>query len=190
MGGGFFLYFFYVKIPFLLAFFKFVRLDYLLSRKKHFPMQKFFTLLIVLFSLNAFAQNNVGIGTLTPDASSILELKANDRGFLAPRTVKAAIASPVNGLVIYDTDSQCLIVYRVSSSQWINLCSVSGGAIGTTGSTGATGSTGNTGLAGATGNTGSTGSTGPGPPAQSRPRWTQSAPQPAPGTCPAVTQSG
>jgi hypothetical protein len=159
MGGEFFLYFFYVKIPFLLAFFKFVRLDYLLSRKKHFPMQKFFTLLIVLFSLNAFAQNNVGIGTLTPDASSILELKANDRGFLAPRTVKAAIASPVNGLVIYDTDSQCLIVYRVSSSQWINLCSVSGGAIGTTGSTGATGSTGNTGLAGATGNTGSTGAT-------------------------------
>jgi hypothetical protein len=53
-------------------------------------------------------KNNVGIGTLTPDASSILELKANDRGFSSSQgQFKAAIASPVNGLVIYDTDSQC-----------------------------------------------------------------------------------
>ncbi len=66
----------------------------------------------MLFSFWATAQNNVGIGTLTPDASSILELKASDKGLLAPRTTKGLIASPVNGLIIYDTDTQCLIVYR------------------------------------------------------------------------------
>lgn len=46
-------------------------------------MQKFFTLLALLFTFSAYAQNNVGIGTLTPDPSSILDLKATDKGFFS-----------------------------------------------------------------------------------------------------------
>lgn len=53
---------------------------------------------------------NVGIGntTFTPDASSILELKSTDAGFLMPRMTQAqrdAISSPANGLMIYQTNN-------------------------------------------------------------------------------------
>lgn len=54
------------------------------------------------------AQDNVGIGTLNPDPSAILEMQATDKGMLIPRmtsTQKQAIASPATGLLIYQTDS-------------------------------------------------------------------------------------
>jgi hypothetical protein len=31
-------------------------------------------------------QNNVGIGTIAPNASALLDLSATDKGFLIPRT--------------------------------------------------------------------------------------------------------
>ncbi|MBX2904289.1 MAG: hypothetical protein KF872_12145, partial [Chitinophagales bacterium] len=80
----------------------------------------------------------MGIGTLTPNASSILELSASDKGFLVPRisaTQRLAIASPARGLLVYDTDSSCFFFYDVS---WRSLCASSLGAIGITGATGAT----------------------------------------------------
>jgi len=60
--------------------------------------------LSVSFCLTAiflYSQNNVGIGTPTPDASSILELNSTTKGFLAPRMTTAerlAIATPAIGL--------------------------------------------------------------------------------------------
>lgn len=65
----------------------------------------FFCLFCLTFSL-AFSQN-VGIGTTTPDASSILELNSTTLGFLVPRMTdaqKTAISSPATGLLIYQTD--------------------------------------------------------------------------------------
>ena len=69
-------------------------------------------LLVVLFffsSLFSFAQ--VGIGTITPDASSALEVASTTQGFLAPRMTTAerdAIANPAKGLIIYNLDEDCL----------------------------------------------------------------------------------
>jgi hypothetical protein len=54
------------------------------------------------------AQQNVGIGTLNPNASALLEMQATDKGMLIPRMTSAqklAIASPATGLLIYQTDS-------------------------------------------------------------------------------------
>ena len=52
-------------------------------------MKKFLLFLFPLSFLGSYAQNqNVGIGTTTPDASSILDLKASDKGFLAPMCQK------------------------------------------------------------------------------------------------------
>lgn len=55
---------------------------------------------------NVFAQDNVGIGTVTPDPSALLEVQSIDKGLLIPRTDTLAIPNPATGLLIYTpTDS-------------------------------------------------------------------------------------
>jgi hypothetical protein len=108
----------------------------------------------------SLAQDNVGIGTTTPDASAILEMLSTNKGILVPRMNTAgmnAIATPANSLLIYNTDSLCYCFYRVPTTSWISLCT---GGSGGAGSAGPTGPTGAAGVAGATGITGSIGATG------------------------------
>lgn len=60
------------------------------------------------------ANGNVGIGTITPNASAILDLSSTTKGFLPPRvttTQKNAIPSPPEGLIVYDTVLKKLCVY-------------------------------------------------------------------------------
>ncbi|WP_412474281.1 tail fiber domain-containing protein [Halobacteriovorax sp. YZS-1-1] len=55
-----------------------------------------------------------GIGT-TPDASAALDVSSTSKGFLPPRMTSVqrnAIASPAEGLVVYDTDIQEIYVYK------------------------------------------------------------------------------
>ena len=127
---------------------------------------------ITILSTNVFSQDNVGIGTNTPDASSILEMLSTNKGVLVPRMNTAgmiAILAPANSLLIYNTDSMCYCFYRLPTTSWISLCTVTGsggsGATGLTGptgtaGTGSTGPTGPTGTVGATGAAGATGVTG------------------------------
>ena len=76
-------------------------------------------LLLLLFTsvvnvLNTKAQTNtfpssgnVGIGTLNPNASALLEIKSTNKGLLIPRmnqTQRNAIPSPATGLLIYQTN--------------------------------------------------------------------------------------
>jgi hypothetical protein len=75
-----------------------------------------------LFTLNITAQNNVGIGTAAPDASSILDLSSSSKGFLAPRMTQAqrlAIAAPAAGLLVFDLTDGCYYYYN---GQWNSLC--------------------------------------------------------------------
>lgn len=124
---------------------------------------------VLLFALSMIAtvavqaQNNVGIGTTTPNASSILEMQSTTQGVLVPRmTAVQRLAIPVSatteGLMVYDTDSMCFFYWKNSLPAWVSLCSGgSGGGPGPTGPTGAAGVAGATGPAGATGVTGPTG---------------------------------
>jgi hypothetical protein len=76
-------------------------------------------------AIQAFAQNNVGIGTPTPDASAILDLSSTNRGFLAPRMTTAqrtAIAAPAAGLLVYDVTDNCYYYYN---GTWNSLCQTS-----------------------------------------------------------------
>jgi hypothetical protein len=72
-------------------------------------MKKLSLIIIAFFFFtNAYSQG-VGIGTNTPNPSSVLELKDTTKGFLPPRMTTAqrdAIVSPATGLTIYNTTSK------------------------------------------------------------------------------------
>ncbi|MFT3683011.1 MAG: hypothetical protein QM791_22315 [Ferruginibacter sp.] len=65
----------------------------------------------------------VGIGTNSPNPSSILELNSTSKVFLPPRMTTAQrnqIANPVAGMTIFNTTSDCIEIYR--STGWYSLC--------------------------------------------------------------------
>ena len=67
----------------------------------------FYFSILPLLTLSLNAQ--VGIGTETPNASSILELSSTSKGLLVPRMTEAqknAISSPAVGLLVYQTNGQ------------------------------------------------------------------------------------
>lgn len=116
----------------------------------------------------AFSQNNnVGIGTTTPDPSAILDVESSEKGMLVPRlnTIqRLGLSNPAQGLLVYDTDIDCFFYYSSATSNWENLCSGTGGATGPTGPQGLQGipgSPGQNGVAGPTGPAGPQGPTGP-----------------------------
>jgi hypothetical protein len=60
------------------------------------------------WSFRAFPMPKLGIGTSTPNASSVVDITSTTKGFLPPRMTNAqrlAIASPAVGLIVYCTDS-------------------------------------------------------------------------------------
>jgi trimeric autotransporter adhesin len=66
---------------------------------------------------------SAGIGTISPNGSSILEMQSTTKGMLAPRMTLAqrnAIASPVNGLLIYQTNNTAGFYYY-NGSAWVAL---------------------------------------------------------------------
>lgn len=127
---------------------------------KHFLI---YLLLLVLGNKVSFSQN-VGIGTITPSPSALLDIDAsstNNKGILIPRMTavqRLAIPSPANSLLVFDTDSACFFYWNSISVNWKSLCNT--GTAGATGATGTTGGIGSTGSAGTTGSTGIIGSTG------------------------------
>ena len=79
-----------------------------------------FSILLMLGSLNAFAQ--IGIGTTTPAASAALEVtsSSNNKGILIPRITasqKDAILSPAQGLLVYQTTAP-IGFYYYSGTAW------------------------------------------------------------------------
>jgi len=74
--------------------------------------KQFLTAIAILFmSLATNAQ--VGIGTTTPNTGAALDITSTNKGLLLPRVANtAAIASPVNGMMIYDLSSNCFKAYQ------------------------------------------------------------------------------
>lgn len=84
------------------------------------------TIATVVIANQLFAQQNVGVGTTTPDPSAILDLAATDKGFLVPRvnqSERLAILNPARGLMVYDTDADCFYFF---SNIWVPLCQSNG----------------------------------------------------------------
>jgi len=85
-------------------------------------------ILIGLVSFQSQAQNNVGIGTNTPDASAELDVKASDKGLLIPRvklddaSTAAPIISPAEGLLIYnETGSEAHGFWYWDGAKWVQV---------------------------------------------------------------------
>lgn len=111
----------------------------------------------------SIAQDNVGIGTTTPDASALLELSSLDKGVLIPRTDTLSIVAPATGLLIYTpTDSTFYYFDGIIWRAAIGPAGVDGiqGPTGPQGTTGAQGIQGPTGIDGIDGPTGAQGPTG------------------------------
>jgi len=114
-------------------------------------MKKLLAVLCCLFAVMVVsAQNNVGIGTTTPNPSSILEVQSTTQGVLVPRmTAVQRLAIPVNatteGLLVYDLDTLCFFYYK--AGVWTSLCNSGGaGPTGPTGAAGTAGTNGNNGI--------------------------------------------
>lgn len=78
---------------------------------KHTKHLLFGFLLLATVSIQA----QVGIGTLSPEASAQLDVHSTTKGFLPPRmdsTQRNAIISPVEGLTIYNTSIKAFQVYN------------------------------------------------------------------------------
>ncbi len=78
--------------------------------------------LVLLNCLNVFSQ--VGIGTTTPNVSSVLDVTSTTQGLLAPRMSTAqrtVITTPAEGLLVFDTDLDIFYFYDTASSSWRKL---------------------------------------------------------------------
>lgn len=86
----------------------------------------FCLMMVCIITKNVNAQTNkfpssgaAGIGTTTPNSSSLLEIKSTTKGLLIPRmtqTQRNAIVSPANGLLIFQTDNTAGFYYYNGSS--------------------------------------------------------------------------
>src|SRR5215218_4090660 len=81
---------------------------------------------LLFFNFYAHAQTNIfpstgsaGIGTTTPNASSILDMVSTSKGLLIPRMTKVqrdAIGSPATGLMIFQTNNTPGFYYYTGSA--------------------------------------------------------------------------
>lgn len=78
--------------------------------------------LSLFFFLTILGNAQVGIGTVTPNSSSVLDIVSTTQGMLAPRMTTAqriAIPAPADGLLVYDTDLKSFYYYNVTT--WVSI---------------------------------------------------------------------
>ena len=89
--------------------------------------QLFPTLLFLLISICANSQ--IGIGTILPNNSTLLDVSSFNKGLLIPRMStlqRVAIVSAPQSLMVFDTDVNLYYYFNNANSSWspINVCTV------------------------------------------------------------------
>lgn len=87
------------------------------------PQNTKIILLLLFFFVTILGNAQVGIGTVTPNTSSVLDIVSTTQGMLAPRMTTAqriAITSPADGLLVYDIDLKSFYYYNVTTWVAIN----------------------------------------------------------------------
>lgn len=80
-------------------------------------------LLLFFFLITSIGNAQIGIGTTTPDATSMVDITSTTKGMLAPRMTtiqRNAITSPADGLLVYDTDLKSFYYFSTPSG-WLPL---------------------------------------------------------------------
>lgn len=88
-------------------------------------MKQFIFSLTFIFLCTLSSQAQVGINTASPNASAALDVTSTTQGMLVPRMTEAqrtAIASPANGLLVYQTDATSGF-YFYNGTAWASLSS-------------------------------------------------------------------
>lgn len=88
-------------------------------------------LLLLLGAGQLLQAQSVGIGTTIPNASAQLDVMSINKGLLIPRMTtlqRTAIASPANGLMVYDITLSAFYFYNGSSGFWNAVNSGGGGS--------------------------------------------------------------
>jgi hypothetical protein len=85
---------------------------------------------LFLFFLSGIVNAQNGLGTPTPDASSILDLSSTSKGLLLPRMTseqRDSIQNPANGLVIFNTSTNLFELNSGTpvSKNWITISEIS-----------------------------------------------------------------
>ena len=92
--------------------------------------KNFFTMVksIICFFIFFFSTQNliaqVGIGTTSPNVSSMLDVSSTSKGMLTPRMTtvqRNAITTPADGLIVYDTTLKFFYHYNSATSSWIRI---------------------------------------------------------------------
>ena len=83
-------------------------------------------LLLAVIGLFSYSSLNaqIGVGTTTPDASSILDVSSTSKGLLAPRMTTAeriGIDGPAGGLLVYDLSEDAFYYFDDTKVLWIML---------------------------------------------------------------------
>jgi len=86
-------------------------------------------LVLAIESTPVLAQDNVGIGTTTPNASALLDLTSSNKGLLIPRVTLVAanngstpVNTPATGLLVYNTGGTLTAgFYYWNSTQWVQV---------------------------------------------------------------------
>lgn len=93
-------------------------------------MKKIVNLSLIIFAIclssEIKAQNNVGIGTTSPDINSILELSSTNKGLLIPRlttiqrtAMNPSLSATQKGLLVFDTTDNSF--YFWDSTAWVQV---------------------------------------------------------------------
>ena len=93
-------------------------------------MMKRVLIILTLILTKQMVYSQVGIGTTSPDNSSVLDVSSTQKGILFPRMTivqRDAITAPAKGLTIYNLDENCLQI-NLGSSSSPNWSCIRGGA--------------------------------------------------------------
>jgi hypothetical protein len=87
-----------------------------------------FFFFFIFIGINTYSQQNVSISDVpaTPNPTSVLDVSSTNKGMLIPRMTTAqrnAIVGPANGLLVFDTDVNCVMFYSTTVVSWNSLCS-------------------------------------------------------------------
>jgi len=81
-------------------------------------ISKLMFVVLLCLAASSSVQAQYGFGTSNPNPSAVMDMTSTTKGFLPPRMTSAQIAaikSPAEGLMVYNTDQQCMMVYSNSA---------------------------------------------------------------------------